>query len=302
MKIRFCVLFLFLVLFLDSGIPHAQSGSIKSETQDTKSEISRDDAVKFVSDANEKYLQAMKLIASKSLPEADLKLKEATELYETVLTGGFSNGQIYYNLGNTYYRRGELGKAMVNYRRAARLMPRNADLNANLRLVKGSVQDKELSSEIPVMVKRIFFWLFFLSRNELSLVAISLYVVVMAVLFFSGIRKSAGLKRVFIGFSSALFVVLVSLGIKIYDEQCIHHGIIVVSKCAVRYGPGEEYEPKFEIHNGAECVIEDEKNDWYRVYVKVGVKQDTGTDANDGEKAGKDVRRGWLQKKYVDMI
>lgn len=302
MKMRLYVLFLFLLPFLDCGIPNAHCGVVKSEIQNQKSEISRDEAVKLCADANEKYLQAMKLIASKSIPEADQKLKEATDLYETALAGGFRNGQIYYNLGNTYYRRGELGKAIVNYRRAVRLMPRNADLNANLRLAKGSTEDKEWSTEIPVVVRRIFFWLFFLNQNELSLVAISLYVVLMAVLFFSTIRKYAGMQRLFIGFSSALFVVMVSLGMKIYCEQGVHHAVIIASKCEVRYGPGEEYEPKFEIHNGAECVIEDEKDDWYRVYVKVGVKQDASSETTAGEKAGKDVRRGWLQKKYVDKI
>ncbi|MBV6518362.1 MAG: hypothetical protein DCC43_14885 [Candidatus Brocadia sp.] len=302
MKLRFCVLFLVLIPFLNCGIPNAQGEFVQSEIRNPKSKISRDDAVKLFTDANEKYLQAMKLVASNNIPKANQMLQETAELYETALAGGFRNGQIYYNLGNTYYRRGELGKAIANYRRAERLMPGNADLNANLRLVKGATADKELSAEIPVVVRWVFFWLFFLNLNELSFVAISLYVVVMAVLFFSSIRKYACMKKVFIGFASVLFVVLVSLGMKIYHEQGVSQGVIIVAKCEVRYGPGEEYEPKFEIHNGAECVIEDEKNDWYRVYVKVGVRQGTGTDTSVGEKTGKDVRRGWLQKKYVDMI
>ncbi|OOP55381.1 MAG: hypothetical protein AYP45_15115 [Candidatus Brocadia carolinensis] len=302
MKIRLWVLCLLLIPFLTCGIPQAQCESPESEIQNPKSEISKGEAVKLFADANENYLQAMKLLATKNTAEADRHLREATAQYETMLTGGFKNGQVYYNLGNTYYRRGELGKAIVNYRRAARLIPRNADLDANLRLAKGATEDKELSTEIPVVVKRIFFWLFLLNRNELSIVVVSLYVALMIVLFVSNIRKYAWLRRVFIGFSSALFIAVVSLGIKIYLEQGVNRGVIVTSKCEVRYGPGEEYEPKFEIHNGSECVIEDEKDDWYRVYVKVGVKQDTGSDASPGEKVSSDVRRGWLQKKYVDMI
>ncbi|TVM00242.1 MAG: hypothetical protein CV087_14845 [Candidatus Brocadia sp. WS118] len=302
MKIRLWVLYLLLIPCLNFGIPNAHCESPKSEIRNPKSKIPKDEAVKLFADANENYLQAMKLIASKNTAEADQHLREATVQYEAILAGGFKNGQVYYNLGNTYYRRGELGKAIVNYRRAARFMPRNADLNANLRLVKGVTEDKELSTEIPVVVKRIFFWLFLLNRNELSIVAVSLYVALMIVLFVSNIRKYAWFRRVFIGFSSALFVAVVSLGIKIYLEQGVSRGVIVTSKCEVRYGPGEEYEPKFEIHNGSECLIEGEKDDWYRVYVKVGVKQDKGSDASPGEKISSDVRRGWLQKKYVDMM
>ena len=105
-----------------------------------------------------------------------------------------------------------------------------------------------------------------------------------------------------VGFSIALFVVVVSLGSKIYSEQGVNRGVIIATKCEVRYGPGEEYETKFEIHNGAECVIEDEKDDWYRVYVNVGVKQIPDSKEGAEENVRDDVRRGWLQRKYVDVI
>ncbi|MEK7749399.1 MAG: hypothetical protein AAB277_00295, partial [Planctomycetota bacterium] len=84
-----------------------ECGSSKSEIQnlsstsigDQKSNISRDEAVKLFTDANEKYLQAAKNIAAKNNQEAELKLKEAASQYETILTHGFEHGQIYYNLG-----------------------------------------------------------------------------------------------------------------------------------------------------------------------------------------------------------
>lgn len=302
MKLRIFILLFLVVLFFQCGMHSADCGLPKSEDRNPKYGISRDAAIKLFTDANEKYLQAAKFIASKKIQEADQHLKEAAKQYETILAGGFKNGQIYYNLGNTYYRQGELGKAIVNYRRAERFMPRNADLDANLRLVKGYTEDREFSTEIPVVIRRIFFWVFLLNLDELSIVTVSLYVVVMITLFFSIIRKYAWLKRVLLGFSIALFVVMVSLGIKIYREQGVNCGVIIATKCEVRYGPGEEYEPKFEIHNGAECVIEDEKDDWYRVYVNVGVKQTPDLKEGAEENVRDDVRRGWLQKKHVDVI
>ena len=78
-------------------------------------------------------------------------------------------------------------------------------------------------------------------------------------LFFLIILKYSWLKRIIIGFSTGLFIAVVSLGVKGYMEHAVSHGVIITSKCQVRYGPGEEYEPKFEIHDGAECVIEGEK-------------------------------------------
>lgn len=181
-------------------------------------------------------------------------------------------------------------------------MPRNADLNANLRLAKGSTEDKELSNEIPIAVRRIFFWFFFLNQNELAIIAIFLYGILMTLLFFLITLKYTWFRKIIIGFSAGLFVVVVSLGIKVYLEQGVNRGVIIATKCEVRYGPGEEYETKFEIHNGAECVIEDVKDEWYRVYVNIGVKQDAASKTGTEEKVSKEVRRGWLQKKYVEVI
>ncbi|MCR4319495.1 MAG: hypothetical protein NUV74_04045, partial [Candidatus Brocadiaceae bacterium] len=149
------VLFLLIILFLGCGMRDAYCGSSKSKILnlsstsigDQKSNIPRDEAIKLFTDANEKYLQAAKNIAARNNQEAELKLKEAASQYETILTHGFEHGQIYYNLGNTYYRKGELGRAILNYRKAQRLIPRNADLNANLRLAKNSTEDKELPNE-----------------------------------------------------------------------------------------------------------------------------------------------------------
>ena len=295
MEVRFVALFFFIITFLNCGMRIVECG-------EPKSEISRDEAIKLFTNANENYLQAAKNIAARNNQEAELKLKEAASQYETILTHGFEHGQIYYNLGNTYYRKGELGRAILNYRKAQRHIPRNADLNANLRLVKNSTTDKELPNEIPVVIRRMFFWFFLLSVNELIAVAVSLYVVLMMLVFFLIILKYEWLKRLMIGFSAGLFIAVVSLGIKIYIEQGVSRGVIITTKCQVRYGPGEEYEPKFEVHNGAECLIKGEKDDWYNVYVYVGVKQDTGSKPGAEEKVGKEVRKGWLQKKDVGII
>ncbi len=298
MKARLFALSCF-VIFL--GILGTRSVECLAQKPDGQN-ITRDEAITLFTDANNKYQQAAKFIAAKNNQGASQALAEATTEYETVLANGFRHGQIYYNLGNTYYRQGELGKAIVNYRKARRLLPRNADIVANLKLAKYSTEDKEFSNEVPAVIRGILPWFFLLNQNELMCCAASLYGILMIMLFLFVVFKYLWLRKYLLGFSVALFIAVVSLGVKIYHEDGVGRGVVVVTKCQVRYGPGEEYEPKFEIHNGAECVIEEEKDDWYRVYVNVGVKLDTGSKAGTEEKAGKEIRRGWLRKKDVDVI
>jgi tetratricopeptide (TPR) repeat protein len=41
------------------------------------------------------------------------KFAEARDAYETILRNGYSNGELYYNLGNAYYKSGNIAKAIL---------------------------------------------------------------------------------------------------------------------------------------------------------------------------------------------
>ncbi|MCA9407687.1 MAG: tetratricopeptide repeat protein, partial [Candidatus Omnitrophica bacterium] len=64
---------------------------------------------------------------------------QAASAYEEILTAGGESGAIYYNLGNTYYKMGELGKAMLNYEKARQLIPRDSDLNFNYHYLRSKL-------------------------------------------------------------------------------------------------------------------------------------------------------------------
>lgn len=57
---------------------------------------------------------------------------EAVRAYEAVRAGGADSGALHFNLGNAYVKRGDLGYAIASYERAARLLPRDPDVAANL--------------------------------------------------------------------------------------------------------------------------------------------------------------------------
>src|SRR3989344_6976224 len=57
----------------------------------------------------------------------------AAKVYEAVRAGGYHSGALNFNLGNTYFKLGQLGKAILNYERARRILPRDADVLSNYR-------------------------------------------------------------------------------------------------------------------------------------------------------------------------
>lgn len=62
-------------------------------------------------------------------------------IYESLLKNGEA-AEIYYNLGNSYYKAGDIAKAILNYERALLMQPGNADIRANLEIARAKTIDK----------------------------------------------------------------------------------------------------------------------------------------------------------------
>lgn len=67
---------------------------------------------------------------------------EAIQKYESILDNYGQSSQIYYNLGNAYYKSGMLASAILNYERALLFDPGDSDIRFNLQLAKERTIDK----------------------------------------------------------------------------------------------------------------------------------------------------------------
>lgn len=88
--------------------------------------ITKNDAINKMVEASEKYNEGM--------------YKEAVDIYETLTDLGYETAELFHNLGLAYFKRDELGKAILNLERAKRLQPYNRDINHNLSLVKENIE------------------------------------------------------------------------------------------------------------------------------------------------------------------
>ncbi len=195
--------------------------------------------------ANKEYNAGQKAMAEREKEEAAGKFEQAVKLYEQLLASGFKNGQIYYNLGNAYYRLGMPGKAIIYYRRAEKLLPRDADIKANINLLKRDFVDRETIRQIPEILKVACFWYFYLNLSEITVLTIYIYlalIVSILSIIFSGLQWT---KKIMIVFASCFLVLSISLGIKAYNQNSVEMGVVIADESKIRYGPGEEYGPRF---------------------------------------------------------
>jgi tetratricopeptide (TPR) repeat protein len=66
----------------------------------------------------------------------------ALELYKQVLKEGYESADLYYNIGNVYYKMNDFTSAILYYEKAKKLNPGNEDIEYNLKVANSKIADK----------------------------------------------------------------------------------------------------------------------------------------------------------------
>src|SRR5262249_51400407 len=88
------------------------------------------------------------------------KFTDAAAAYQKLLQTGKTSPAVYFNLGNAYFKSGQMGRAVAAYRQAELITPRDPDVRANLQFARNQIQGPTIS--MPGWQR----WLNKLSLNE----------------------------------------------------------------------------------------------------------------------------------------
>ena len=94
--------------------------------------------------ASDSSFNAEAIFARGNTAYAASHFPDAIKEYETLVRTGQWNPALFYNLGNAYYRTGDLGRSILNYERALTLNPNQAEARANLQLARDQARALEL--------------------------------------------------------------------------------------------------------------------------------------------------------------
>lgn len=193
---------------------------------------------------------------------------EAIDVYKSIVAAGVQDSALYYNLGNAYYKHGDLGWAILYYRRAQHLKPRDSDVINNLAVARSQTVD-QLESERGVLTNFVQIAEAWLTLSEASILALILWLVIG--LFALVAILSERLRRFSLWAISvvALFLVigLISMANRYYIEQTAPPGVVVAQEVDITSGPGdaEQYLVEFNLHAGTEVRLLDSRPGWRRV-------------------------------------
>ena len=206
------------------------------------------------------------------------KFTEAAGAYEKLIQSGVTSGAIYFNLGDACFKAGRFGRAIVAYRQAMQLTPRDQDLRANLQFVRSQVSGPTLRTH------RWQIWIDTLSLNEWTCLTVTAFWITFLLLAAKQWKPQwqSALRTYNTGALVLFLVFACGFGISL-GQHLGKKVAIVTSHDANVLGSPFASQELFTVRDGAELQVLDQKDDWYQV--------------SDGAE-----RIGWLQRDSVSVV
>jgi tetratricopeptide (TPR) repeat protein len=213
--------------------------------------------------------------------------QKAITLYETLLKSGASP-ELYYNLGNAYYRTENITRAVINYERALLLSPGDRDIRFNLQLARSKTIDKIVPESEMFFITWYHALVNLMSVDgwaRMAILSLALVIILSLLYLFSDriwLRK--------IGFFGGLLLLLLFVLSNVFAYQQKQNllyrkgAIVIAPSVTVKSTPAKNGTDLFILHEGAKVtIIDGAMSDWKEIRLADG-------------------KEGWIERKAMEVI
>ena len=204
------------------------------------------------------------------------KYEQAISIYESIVAQGYESSELYFNLGNAYYKSNKFPYAIANYERALKLNATDEDIQFNLQLANTHVVDKIevlpeffLKSWGQSLVRA-------LTSNQWAVLSIVSFVaaLVLLLLFFLTDRP---LLRRFAFWIGLLLIVEAAFSFSFSSKQKAAvlnepEAIVVTPSVVVKSSPDAAGTELFLIHEGLKIKVTNQNGEWSEIRLSDGNK------------------------------
>jgi len=203
--------------------------------------------------------------------------------YKQIIDGGNESGNLYYTIGNAYYKKGALGQTLLNYERARRIIPRDSELLSNYRFARSEVKQNFTPKNRSVFSRVLRFYGQKLSVDELATIVVGLFwgILVMVILVFYRVEL-----RMYLLYCIVVLTVLFLLHatcLVINTGEIGKKAIMLAESSDVYFEPFESATRHFLVFEGTQVIVLQRKDGWAKI-----------------ERA--DGKIGWVQNTNLDLI
>lgn len=199
---------------------------------------------------------------------------KAAELYQSLADEDYQSADLYLNLGNAYYKSGEVAKAILNYERGLLIAPGDADLKTNLEIAHLKTVDRiEPVGEIFLSrwmdsVRNLY------SSNQWAVIAIVSFILLLGCFALYFIGGKVWMKKV--AFFSALLLIVLTIFANVASaEQKVrfverNSAIIFAKSVTAKSTPSESGTDLFVLHEGTKVKVRTKVGNWNEVELSDG--------------------------------
>lgn len=218
------------------------------------------DAEKLITDANAAYNQGL--------------YDSALATYQLVVDEGYESGELYYNMGNAYYKNNDIASAILYYEKARKILPNDENIEYNLSIANSMIVDK--IDKVPEMFYKKW-WDFFYNFLDADTGAILLLVLFALFVFSLGyfiLAKTRKQRKISFYITLIFFVFTTLSGILTYQKysSALEHkeAIVYDPSVTVKSSPTQNAVDLFVIHEGTKVQIIDRIDSWTEIKIRNG--------------------------------
>jgi hypothetical protein len=252
--------------FILIGLLSIFAAAVTAESEPTKEQI-----YPLFNQANEAFRQAN---STANDAERDKLYQKAILAFEKIIDQGVvRSAGLHYNLANTYFLKGDLGGAILNYRRAAELDKADANIQKNLRFARDKRIDKvKVETEKRVM-QTLFFWHYDFSvrtKFVLAIVFFALLFLGLTAMVWFGRSAPAVATTVICGILMVCLVASVFLEVRLESSRAC--GVITARQVTAHQADWKDSPPSFKepLHAGTEFDLIEHRPGWFHIRLTDG--------------------------------
>ena len=202
------------------------------------------------------------------------KYKQAINEYLKIEEKGEVSSDLYYNIGNSYYKLNEVAPAIYNYEKALQLNPLNKDAQNNLIFAKRLALDS--IEELPKSLLQKFNqnYLQKLNYNQWAWICVlfSFLAAILFLLFYFSEKPNK--KRMYFVLSSISFLLLFSALAITFNQYSLDkntkEAIVFSEEVIVKNAPTLNSNDVFMLHEGAKVYVLDSVDNWKKIKLADG--------------------------------
>ncbi len=243
-------------------------------------------AVPSVADAAQSYPDSLWNAGVQAY--SDGQWDTAASAWESIISAGCGNAEVYYNAGNAWFKAGEFGRAVLCYERALRINPSYSDARYNLEFAQNQLQDR--IDEIPEFILKSLMRKvsYMASSNTWAVLALIFFALTLGLALLFLLAPAVGKRKAgFYGGLVAMVICLICLGSAMWqrsDYMKADGAIVMKPVTSVKSSPAAgSAKDLFVLHEGAKVKILDDVGEWKNISLADG-------------------RQGWIKSSDIEVI